>query len=157
MWLATGKSTCASLGSGFQPRINMGPVKVISPILPLQRGGSVAYQVTLKTGTKSGAGTNANVYISLVGSRGTTGEMPLDIPNHDDRENGDTDRYTVRAMDVGRLKEVRIRHDNSGSRPGWYLSYVKVGKGNGSPVQFACNRWLARSEGDRKISRTLSR
>ena len=32
----------------------------------------------------------------------------------------------MKAVDLGELKTLRIRHDNSGLGPGWYLDQVTV-------------------------------
>ena len=37
----------------------------------------VPYEVTVYTGDKRGAGTNANVFINMFGTRGDTGDRPL--------------------------------------------------------------------------------
>lgn len=50
---------------------------------------------------------------------------------------------------------MRIRHDNSGRSPGWYLDKVEVRQGTRSHV-FPCRQWLAKSEGDGLLSRELT-
>lgn len=75
----------------------------------------------------------------------------------DNFENSKTDTFTVDARDLGELKGVFIRHDNSGHRPGWFLDRVVVfDDRQGREWTFPCNRWLARDEDDRQISRYLS-
>ena len=34
--------------------------------------------------------------------------------------------FNVPAVDLGRLKKVNIRHDNSGMGAAWYLDHVSV-------------------------------
>ena len=41
------------------------------------RFSEVEYRVTVKTGDKFGAGTDANVYINVFGTEGDTGEVHL--------------------------------------------------------------------------------
>ena len=41
---------------------------------------------------------------------------------------GQLDAFEVGgASDVGRLRQVEVRHDGSGKRNGWHLAWVKVG------------------------------
>ena len=65
------------------------------------------YEVTISTGTKSGAGTNANVYITLYGSQGTSPRMHLKTPKKG-FENGAVDKFhmTLRS-DVGDIGKIK--------------------------------------------------
>ena len=52
-------------------------------------------------------------------------------------------------MDVGRVEKVKVRHDNSGPGPGWFLDWVEVGiVGEKGAWHFPCGRWLDVGEGD---------
>jgi hypothetical protein len=110
------------------------------------------YEVTLQTGDVSGAGTDADVFIKLDGD---SEEYELDNPGND-RERGDTDVYYVGKKDVGSVKRVTIRHDNSGNRPGWYLDEIAVCHlGSGKCTAFPCSGWLAEDEYPYKLKQTL--
>jgi len=120
------------------------------------------YRVTAITGSRTNAGTNAGVYITLFGGEKNTGELKLD--NQDDNfERGQTDVYRLPTdpyhmpmEDVGDLVSIRIRHDNSGAGSGWFLNKIIVE--NESTAQkwtFGCNCWLDKGEGDGKIDRIL--
>lgn len=37
-----------------------------------------------------------------------------------------TDTFTIYAIDLGPLTKIRIRHDNSGNRPGWFLDRIDI-------------------------------
>ena len=37
-----------------------------------------------------------------------------------------TDTFTIYAIDLGALTKIRIRHDNSGNRPGWFLDRIDI-------------------------------
>ncbi|MGQ9474160.1 MAG: PLAT/LH2 domain-containing protein [Candidatus Caldatribacteriaceae bacterium] len=114
------------------------------------------YKVLVTTGNKFGAGTDANVYITLYGKRGTSREILLDNPNRNDFEQGATDTFELRPEKVGNLgalEQIRIRHDNSRPLPGWYVvSVVIVDMATGQKYTFPLNRWLATDEGDGSIS-----
>lgn len=36
------------------------------------------------------------------------------------------DVFTIKAVDLGELKKLRIRHDNSGASPSWFLERVEI-------------------------------
>ncbi|XP_040436731.1 lipoxygenase homology domain-containing protein 1-like [Falco naumanni] len=86
------------------------------------------YEVRVLTGNVSGAGTDANVFLSIYGiERGDTGERQLKRSNNFNKfEKGQVDVFTIKAIDLGELKKLRIRHDNSGASPSWFLERVEI-------------------------------
>uniref|UniRef100_A0A4W3HXD7 Lipoxygenase homology PLAT domains 1 n=1 Tax=Callorhinchus milii TaxID=7868 RepID=A0A4W3HXD7_CALMI len=118
------------------------------------------YRVVIYTGTKSGSGTDANVYICLVGELGDTGERALyDSKNNVNKfEKANADEFLIESVKLGRVKRVRVGHDGRGGTCGWYLDKVVV-KEETAPesqaVEFPCNRWLDRNEDDGQIVREL--
>ena len=69
-----------------------------------------------------GAGTDANVYITLVGQNGqSSGEFLLDNPGINDFERGDTNTFGLTPIPIEGLDHIIIRHDNTGNFPGWYI------------------------------------
>lgn len=111
------------------------------------------------TGKKSGAGTNANVYIRIHGSIKSSSEIHLRGGSF---ENGSTDIFdNYNLGDIGTVKSVYIRHDNTGLGSAWYLEAVVIltYRENSSEVEtliFPCHRWLSTDEGDRAIGRKLT-
>ncbi len=102
------------------------------------------YVVKTKTGEEDKAGTNANVYISIIGTNGrATQALHLDNDDRDDFENGRSDEFTVTGVDVGDVKSILIGHDGRGPDDGWYLDSVTV---DGKSVTY--DRWLADDEGN---------
>jgi hypothetical protein len=113
------------------------------------------YRVNVTTGNINNAGTDANVYITISGIGGSSGERRLDTP-HDDFERGNTGSYYFKTGHLGTLRHLRIRHDNSGSAPGWFLERIVVTDlYSGRTWTFNAHRWLARDEGDQRIDITL--
>ena len=108
-------------------------------------------------------GTDANVYVSLVGPKlNETGDSMLDkkkatSKNKDLFEEGQCDEFVITSpADIKSVKKVRIGHDNSGLGAGWHLNKVEVvDQQNGKQYVFNCNRWLAKNEDDGKIERVL--
>ncbi|MFD7815630.1 PLAT/LH2 domain-containing protein [Streptomyces sp. NPDC059785] len=121
---------------------------------------TVTYRVTVVTGTEDGSGTDANVYITLLGEKpdGTatsSGEREL-ANSADNFEWGQVDVFNLETDDLGPLTSLVIRHNNANGRPGWYLDrIIAEDETHHSRYVFPCNRWLARDEDDGQIVRTL--
>lgn len=116
---------------------------------------SVTYRITVNTGTVQDAGTDANVYITLYGPTKHSGERLLDNAE-DNFENGKIDLFSIETRDIGAIQRVRIRHDNSGNKPGWFLEQIRVQREDtGQEWVFSCQNWLARDMGDHLIDRVL--
>uniref|UniRef100_A0AAQ5YHT5 Lipoxygenase homology PLAT domains 1b n=1 Tax=Amphiprion ocellaris TaxID=80972 RepID=A0AAQ5YHT5_AMPOC len=115
------------------------------------------YEVCVFTGDMLGAGTDANVFINIYGENGDTGERYLkNSDNLNKFERGQEDVFTVTAIDLGPLKKLRIRHDNTQSYSSWYLDRVEiVDTKDDTTYYFPCNRWLAVDEDDGQIAREL--
>lgn len=65
---------------------------------------------------KTGAGTDANVFLIVFGEYGDTGTLPLKTStyrNKFERKNKDTFRFPDR-LSLGELSKVRVWHDNKG-------------------------------------------
>jgi hypothetical protein len=118
---------------------------------------AVTYRIDVTTGSRDKAGTDADVYITVYGTKGASPESYLDHPEYDDFERGTTDSYTLQSFDLGNLTKIYVRHDNSEDDPGWYLKYIRVtNEKTGSSWVFPCDRWLATDEGDHRTDVTLS-
>jgi hypothetical protein len=123
----------------------------LSAAQPPTDTSAVPYEVTVFTGNVKNAGTNANVYIKFFGRAGETGDILLDHPNYNDFEKGQVDTFEIMAPSVGQLTAIRIRHDNSGNKPGWYVEKINVVNSREMHV-FPCNCWLYSGTA---LSRTL--
>ncbi|XP_006835208.1 PREDICTED: lipoxygenase homology domain-containing protein 1 [Chrysochloris asiatica] len=129
-------------------------------LVPAGRSGPKpnTYEVQVITGNVPKAGTDANVYLTIYGEEyGDTGERPLKKSDKSNKfEQGQTDIFTVHAMDLGPLTKIRIRHDNSGNRAGWFLDRIDItDTTNEITYYFPCQRWLAVEEDDGQLSREL--
>uniref|UniRef100_K1R2V2 Lipoxygenase-like protein domain-containing protein 1 n=1 Tax=Magallana gigas TaxID=29159 RepID=K1R2V2_MAGGI len=83
------------------------------------------YKVTVYTGDKKGAGTDANVILSIFGENGESGEQKLDNSKNNFERNC-KDEFLVKCPCLGRINRIRIGHDNTGFGPGWYLDKVST-------------------------------
>lgn len=134
------------------------------------------------TGDVCGAGTDANVFLTIYGDQGDTGERKLrksetnsnkfergsvrkevlTVSSASDRETTEddfspqVDRFTIEAVDLGQVFKIRIRHDNSMVSADWYLDQVEVADVDTEEVfLFLCERWLSRKREDRRIERVF--
>ncbi|XP_049476101.1 lipoxygenase homology domain-containing protein 1 [Panthera uncia] len=134
--------------------------ELVVELVPAGRPGPEpnTYEVQVITGNVPKAGTDANVYLTIYGEEyGDTGERPLKKSEKSNKfEQGQTDTFTIYAIDLGALTKIRIRHDNSGNRPGWFLDRIDITDMNNEVTYyFPCQRWLAVEEDDGQLSREL--
>ncbi|KAJ7993944.1 hypothetical protein DPEC_G00259930 [Dallia pectoralis] len=115
------------------------------------------YEVCVFTGNMSGSGTDANVFINIYGENGDSGERHLRTSGNLNKfEAGQEDVFNITAIELGPLRKLRIRHDNTSSYPSWYLDRVEiVDTKDDTTYYFPCNRWLAVDEDDGQIAREL--
>ena len=109
-----------------------------------------------------GAGTDANVFVTLFGENGDSGELELkkSETNINKFERNRADVFMFKSLlSLGELIKCRVRHDNTGSFIGnanWHLDHIKAEDlGNGRQFMFKCNKWLSLSKEDRQIVREL--
>jgi len=106
---------------------------------------SRTWRVTVYTGDRNNAGTDARIYISVVGPKGESSEVRLD--NDDDNfERNKVDRFVVAMKDVGKPEKLTVRHSNTGNKPGWFLNKIKLyDETTGDVYTFPCYNWLDES------------
>ncbi|KAM4746369.1 lipoxygenase homology domain-containing protein 1 [Anableps anableps] len=120
----------------------------------------IKYRLTVCTGDVGGSGTDASIFINLIGDQGDTGERQLiNCKNNVNKfEKGNMDEFIIEAVTIGQIRRMRIGHDGKGGGCGWFLDKVIVreeGKAEAHAVEFPCNRWLDRNEDDGQITREL--
>ncbi|KAJ8017682.1 Lipoxygenase-likey domain-containing protein 1 [Holothuria leucospilota] len=108
------------------------------------------YKVHVYTGDVFRAGTDANVFVTIFGENGDTGERQLrNSETHTDKfERGHCDKFSIEAVDIGKPFKVKIRHDNSGLNASWFLDRVEVFDDDGEMYPFHCERWIGKSKDD---------
>jgi len=114
----------------------------------------VSYKITVVTGDRRGAGTDANVYIVLYGTQGDSGDRKLESGGNNFERN-QTDVFGFDALDLGDISKIKIYHDNTGIGAGWFLDKVIVQSGKGERWFFPCGKWFADDEDDKLISREI--
>ena len=116
------------------------------------------YTLHVTTSNKKMAGTDATVYIELIGAKTASGKMPLTVSQTPGNmfEAGKVDVFKIKCEDVGELRKLRIGHDNKGISAAWHLKEVLVeSQLDGMRWLFKCNRWLDKNQEDGKIEREL--
>ena len=69
---------------------------------------SIKYQINVYTGDVKGAGTNANVFVTIYGQNGDTGERPLKQRFRDLFERNQEDKFEIEVVDLGKYNTPRL-------------------------------------------------
>jgi hypothetical protein len=85
------------------------------------------YVIRVFTGDVRYAGTDANVYIVLFGSKSDSGKLPLadSATNRNKFERAQMDEFQAACLGLGPLQKIVIGHDGSGVGAGWHLDKVR--------------------------------
>lgn len=107
------------------------------------------YEITVLTGTVQHADTRANVFVKINGALASSPEQQL----AGEFGLGTTREFNIDAPDLGDLRTLDIRHDNTGTAPAWHLDRIIVRDvATGAEWLFRCDAWLSNSAG---LSRNL--
>jgi len=110
------------------------------------------FVINVKTGDIKGAGTDSNVYCTLLSEDGVLSRaMKLDCRWKDDFEKGNVDTFYVNTgqPSFGPIKEIEIWRDESGLNDDWYVEWINVKKAypekhEDNPDQvFPFHRWVS--------------
>ena len=105
---------------------------------------SVTYEIIVKTGDKANAGTDSDVFITLVGDCGSTQKYYLDKSLYDDFEIGNEDSYMIYDRNIGTIKYIIVGMDPEFHLSGdsdWYLEKVII-MANGVQTTFPHQQWV---------------
>ena len=117
-------------------------------------GKTGSFYVEVKTQDASKAGTDSNIYLTIYGTKGNTGEINLGTYAGDgnDFERGDLDCFNIgyNVTEIGTINKIVIRKDNAGSGPDWKAEYIdiieEVSDGQtGQAVRFNLNKTISDS------------
>ena len=101
------------------------------------------------TGNIQFAGTDANVYATLYGSKGDTGERQLRLSktNRDKFERNNVDIFDVEAADLGEITRLKLRRDGRFLGADYYVEKVEVvDMDDGRNTVFVCQQWLSNEQ-----------
>ena len=117
------------------------------------------YEIVVYTGFASHSGTSSEVRMVLTGGLDETSPRRLKDTEPGRRKfcRGNVDYFLLSVPQcLGKLKSLRIWHDNTGLDPSWYLLRVMVHDvQTDNKTWFICDRWLAVEEDDGMVERTL--
>lgn len=105
----------------------------------------VRYLVFLMTGKLTNAGTDARVFIDILGDKGQALQIPLMRRDKDVCEEGQTDIFELYLLELGKIRSIRIWHDNRGPDPAWLLKEVRIIDPHRRSYRFAVHQWLSLS------------
>jgi Ca2+-binding EF-hand superfamily protein len=107
-----------------------------------------AYNVVIVTGDDDGCGTDANVYLTIHGTKGTSPRTAL-REDSDNFEAGAEDVFAVECPGVGEITAITIEQDNSGASSAWFLESVSVRDViSGKKSTFEFHDWVASDRGN---------
>jgi len=117
----------------------------------LTRQKDIKWTVSVWTSNRSGAGTDANVYLVAYGKgpddQSKKSEKIFLQNDGDCFETGEKDQFRIETVDIGKLYKIRIGHDKAGWSPAWHLEKVEMENLNTKRKSvFKCGRWLAKDE-----------
>ena len=69
-----------------------------------------SYNVKVKTGDVSNAGTDADVHLKIYGEKGDTGTMRLEYSDNSSNkfEKGRVDNFKIENEDIGKIEKIKI-------------------------------------------------
>ena len=75
----------------------------------------VLYKIYVSTSRDAGAGTDADVWLTIMGKNGTTPRHKLDKSWYNDFETGDSLVYELKMVDVGEMDYIIVERNKKGS------------------------------------------
>ena len=114
------------------------------------------YLVEVKTGDKFGAGTDANVYITIYGKASNSGKLALKSSGSNLFERNAMSAFELEITDLGVISKIRIEHDDSGIGASWHLEAVYItNQTSCEKLTFLCNSWIDKKKGDKQLFKVL--
>jgi len=104
------------------------------------------WDVQVWTSDVRGAGTDADVFVQVLGSLGTSAELQLHSRSMDAWERGQVDECQPILLDVGSPQQLRVWHNGRGASPAWHLNMISLSAQaqDGASIFFPCNSWIGR-------------
>ena len=119
-------------------------VKYHTPCDPAVSYDCSQWFVNVYTSDVEHAGTDANVYLMIEGSKGYTKWQHLDHRGRDDHEQGSNSYFVFTTKDIGVVDKIAVYHDNNGDNPAWHLKKIFLSRWNMNHWYhiFNVNRWV---------------
>ena len=116
---------------------------------------STTYKITVVKRSIESAAKNTNVYVTLYGEQGNSGERFL----NDERNNLEQqkrDVFSIDSQELGNIEKIKIRYDNGGKKHEFLTSVFLHNEKTGKEWVCPLNRWLVEKEDDAGIDRELN-
>jgi hypothetical protein len=115
------------------------------------------YKVHVRTSDLKGAGTDANVFLSITGSLHSVQSLELRYVERDvDKfESGSEDVFEFHLPPLGDIASIKVMHDNTGGfGSAWHLQDVEIiDTHSRKSFLFKCCQWLSKYEGPASIEK----
>uniref|UniRef100_A0A670HPE7 Polycystin family receptor for egg jelly n=1 Tax=Podarcis muralis TaxID=64176 RepID=A0A670HPE7_PODMU len=119
----------------------------------------VRYLVTIYTGSRLRSGTNADVFIELIGQNGASDVHHLKHPQFPGIfQEGSIDTFLLTTeRDLGNICSLHIWRNNHGFGPNWFLSRIQVqNMDTKQSWLFICRKWFDPGRDDCQIERSFT-
>ena len=129
----------------------------VSPLLDNDPRDRYLYEVTVYTGSRTGASTTAKVSMIFSGDEDETTPRLIYDDKRPVLQSGGVDSFVMAVpRSLGNMSHVRVWHDNTGSSPSWFFSRMQVvDMQTLEKYFFILDRWLAAGEDDGIIDRIV--
>ncbi|CAF3434075.1 unnamed protein product, partial [Rotaria sp. Silwood2] len=97
----------------------------LTPSDIIKKPNPIPYEITVFTGDKVGAGTDAKIFIQIYGLYGKTEEILLKSKSVS-FERKSIDKFKIKAPDIGPIEKIRIGHNSENFDAAWYLDKVLI-------------------------------
>lgn len=133
---------------------NLWIVNTTEKLFGLSEATTGLFEFSVKTGSCSNAGTDATLYVTILGTNGSTNaEVISGITDYDAFEKNYTDVFSVAySKSIGTPQKITITTKCDGSKPGWYCEYIDVralvpnenknGNKDTKKYRFNVNSWI---------------
>ncbi|XP_046562580.1 uncharacterized protein LOC124271469 [Haliotis rubra] len=115
-----------------------------------RRWASRNLQIVIRTSGDGYAGTDATVSMIIYGEKGNSGSRRMS----GSFEKRDVDTTNLSIDEIGRIRSIRIWHNDAGSYAGWKLDWVHIEELSepGVKYEFGCNCWLEGSNNGKDLT-----
>ncbi len=103
------------------------------------------YKLIFKTGVESGAGTDADVFVILYGSKTVSKKIPLNFSGKNLFEKGSTDSFSLDIIELGEILKIEISHNDKWFGADWLLEDVTL-KTTNKTWYFTANKWIKKND-----------
>jgi hypothetical protein len=105
----------------------------------------IKYNFSVKTADKTGAGTDSNMTVTIIGDQGqTTAKVVNPLISGNAFERNQTDTFTLAdPIDVGKITGLTIQSDMKYAGAAWDLDSIVITKPNGDKSTFPINTHIA--------------